>query len=205
MGLALVDFLQDFGARPALVLRPEPVDPEPFRASIPQPDIGAIVAAAVEQAESMLAEKLRAEHAEAMETERQAHAAEIDALLHRFGETAGEQIAAGLAVAEARVGDLATAAAARMLGSVLSDELQARSIASRAQSIREAVQDAETVRIEIRGPQSLFESLRTKLPDRVDGLHFVEAPGFDLTVRIDGNLFETRLAEWSAVLSDILS
>ena len=205
MGLALVDVLQDFGKRPAPILRPEPVDPEPCSASVPQPDIGAIVAAAIEQAESMLGEKLRAEHAVAMETERQAHAAEIDALLHRLGENAGERIAAGLAVAEARISELATAAAARILGSVLSDELQARSIASLAQSIHDAIEDAETVRIEIRGPQSLFESLRTKLPDRVEGLHFVEAPGFDLTVRIDGNLFETRLSEWSAVLSDILS
>ena len=33
----------------------------------------------------------------------------------------------------------------------------------------------------------------------------VEAPGFDLTVAIDGNLFETRLSEWSAALSEILA
>ena len=33
---------------------------------------------------------------------------------------------------------------------------------------------------------------------------YIEAPGFDLSVTIDGNLFETRLSEWSAILSEIL-
>ena len=75
---------------------------------------------------------------------------------------------------------------------------------SLAQSIRAAVEEHETFRIEVRGPQSLFEALQAALGDQAGNFGFVEAPGFDLSVTIDGNLFETRLSEWSAVLSEIL-
>lgn len=65
--------------------------------------------------------------------------------------------------------------------------------------------DREAVRIQVRGPQSLFEPLRTALGERAGNLQFIETPGFDLTVSIDGNLFETRLSEWSSALSGALS
>jgi hypothetical protein len=57
----------------------------------------------------------------------------------------------------------------------------------------------------VRGPQSLFETLSAALGDHAGEFSYVEAPGFDLAVTIDGNLFETRLSEWSAALADILA
>ena len=61
------------------------------------------------------------------------------------------------------------------------------------------------MRIAVRGPLSLFETLKASLGPRAANLDFIEAPGFDLTVTIDEAVFETRMAEWSATLSEVLS
>ncbi len=57
----------------------------------------------------------------------------------------------------------------------------------------------------MRGPSSLFETLREALGSRAANLDFVEAAGLDLTVTIDETVFETRIAEWSSTLSEVLS
>jgi hypothetical protein len=163
-----------------------------------------IVRAKVAKAEAALEERLSLAHAAELEAQRQEHAAAMDAVLRRIGETAGETIALRTGEMEERIGHQAATGAARILGSLLSDELQRRSMESLAQSIRAAVEARETYRIDIRGPQSLFEALQAALGDQAGNFGFVEAPGFDLSVSIDGNLFETRLSEWSALLSEIL-
>ena len=140
-----------------------------------------------------------------LEAQSQEHAAEIEVMLRRFGENAGAMIAMRIDEMETRIGDLATATAARILGTVLSEELQKRSVESLARSIRTALSDTEAIRIKVQGPQSLFETLREALADRAASLDYTETPGFDLTVSVDGTLFETRLSEWSAALSEVLS
>ena len=90
-------------------------------------------------------------------------------------------------------------------GGLVSDDLQKRSLEALARTIGEAVADNEAVRIGVRGPLSLFETLKTALGPRAANLDFVEMPGFDLTVAIDEAVFETRIAEWSAALSEALS
>ena len=64
---------------------------------------------------------------------------------------------------------------------------------------------SRAARIGVRGPLSLFEPLKAALGSRAANLDFAEAPGFDLTVSIDETVFETRIAEWSASLSEVLS
>src|SRR5690606_13064880 len=125
-------------------------------------------------------------------------------IFRAIGETSGETIALRLREMEERIGQQAATAAARILGSFLSEELQKRSMESLARSIRAAVEERESFRIDIRGPQSLFEALQKALGYQAGNFGYVEAPGFDLSVTIDGNLFETRLSEWSAILSEIL-
>ena len=61
------------------------------------------------------------------------------------------------------------------------------------------------MRIAVRGPLSLFETLKASLGPRAANLDFVETPGFDLTVAIDEAVFETRMAEWSTTLSEVLA
>jgi hypothetical protein len=201
--LALFDVLKDFGTRPqqaasdVSALYAEPIAP-------PRPNVEDIIAAEVAKAEAALEERLALVHSAELEALREQHAVEMDGVLRRIGETAGDAIALRLGEMEERIGYQAASAAARILGSFLSDELQKRSMASLAQSIREAVAGRESFRIEVRGPQSLYEALHAALGEKSGHFGYVEAPGFDLSVTIDGNLFETRLSEWSAVLSEIL-
>jgi hypothetical protein len=164
----------------------------------------ALVGVEVARAEAALEKRLALAHEAELEALRQEHAARIDEVLRAIGETAGETIALRLGEMEERLGRQTATTAARILGAFLSDELQKRSMESLAQSIRAAVEERETFRIDIRGPQSLYEALQAALGDQAGNFGFVEAPGFDLSVTIDGNLFETRLSEWSAVLSEIL-
>jgi hypothetical protein len=201
---ALFDVLKDFGTRPQTAAGAFPAQARAEPAAQPRQSVEEIVRAEVAKAEAALEERLALVHAAELEAQRQEHAAEVNEIFRAIGETAGETIALRLGEMEERVGHQAATSAARILGSFLSDELQKRSMESLAQSIRAAVEERETYRIDIRGPQSLFEALQAALGDQAGNFGFVEAPGFDLSVTIDGNLFETRLSEWSAVLSEIL-
>jgi hypothetical protein len=201
--LALLDALKDFGTRPqpaangfsASTMQP---------AAPPQPSVDEVVRAEVARAEAATEERLALAYAAELEALRQEHAAELDLVLRRIGDKAGDTIALRLGEMEERIGHQAATTAARILGSFLSEELQKRSMVSLAQSIKAAVAGRETFRIDIRGPQSLYEALQAALGEQAGHFGYVEAPGFDLAVTIDGNLFETRLSEWSAVLSEIL-
>jgi hypothetical protein len=205
---ALFDLLKDFGARPptaatafsAASAFPAHAEPAP----VPQPGPEEILRAEIAKAEATLEERLSQAHAAELEALRQEHAAQVDEIFRAIGETAGETIALRLREMEDRIGQQAATSAARILGSFLSEELQRRSMESLAASIRAAVEERETFRIDIRGPQSLYEALRKALGEQAGNFAYVEAPGFDLSVTIDGNLFETRLSEWSAILSEIL-
>lgn len=205
--VALFDLLPDFGTRTQRVSQPQAAADAPARPeqATPQADIGTLIAEAVAQAEATLAERLSAAHEAAMEAERQAHAEEARAFLESFGGDLGTAVSSRIGAMEARVTDLVAATVARIVGGVVSDDLQKRSLEALASTIREAVGDGEAVRIAVRGPLSLFETLKASLGPRAANLDFVEAPGFDLTVVIDEAVFETRMAEWSATLSEVLS
>jgi hypothetical protein len=207
---ALFDLLQDFGRRPPHVREAAPAGiPRDmiteFSESPPPPDPSELIAAEVERAEAALAERLANEHAAALEAERESHAAEIDALTKRLGEEAGAAISARLAEMEARVSELATTATARIVSRLLSAEVQNRSLESLARAIRAAATDAQAVRIRVSGPLALFEALCAAAPEHAANLDHVEASGFDLTVAIDEDIFETRISEWSAAISEILA
>ncbi len=204
--LALFDALQDFGSRPLAAAMAVPAQPVEFVA--PPPSVEDIVRERVEQAEAALRERLAAQHAAEIETLQQEHAARFDEALRQIGATAGETIALRLAEIEERVSHQTSAATARILGSFLNEEMLKRSLAGLADAIRSALAGRETFSIDIRGPQQLCSALRDALGagqwDRTGGLSHHEAPGFDLSVTVDGILLETRLSEWSATLSGIL-
>jgi len=204
---ALFDLLPDFGTRspragqPQAAAEPERSPAEP----VPQADIGTLIAEAVADAETALEARLGAAHQAALDAERRANADEAKVFLEGFGGDLGQAIAIHINAMEARVTDLVSATLARIIGGMVSDDLQKRSLDALARTIREAVADSEAVRIAVRGPLSLFEALAASLGSRAGQLDFVESPGFDLTVVIDEAVFETRIAEWSASLSEVLS
>jgi hypothetical protein len=207
---ALFDLLPDFGSLAprtdqAATLRDAahmPAAPAPLA---PQADIGVLIAEAVADAEAALESRLAVAHQAALEAERQASDDAARAFLESFGGDLGAAMAARIEAMEQRVAELAGSTVARIIGGLLNDDLQERSLQALSRAIGAAVADNEAVRIGVRGPLSLFEPLKAALGSRAANLDFTEAPGFDLTVSIDETVFETRIAEWSASLSEVLS
>ena len=182
----------------------DPVLPVPEE--MPEPvDVDALVAEAVAEAEAAMSARLAGEHAAALQAERDRHAEELAELQAQLAHEAGERILAAFAEMEERVVELTAAVTARILSVVLSDDLRSRSIGRLAAIIREAVADDEAVRIRVRGSLPLYEELKATLAPHAGQLDFTESPQFDLSVTIDDSMFETRLAEWSAALSEALS
>jgi hypothetical protein len=106
---------------------------------------------------------------------------------------------------EGRLIALTGASTARILGSIVSDEIRKRSIEELARTIRQAASDDEAVRIRVKGPQTLFAALAANLDDWAVHLEHIESAETDITVDINETIFETRLAEWSASLMEALS
>jgi hypothetical protein len=213
MSVAVFDLLPDFGApRESARLPASHTAPthdvtahDVTAPPKPQADIGTLIAEAVAEAEAALTIRLEERHRAQLEAERRAGAEEQAAFLEAIGGDVGRAVAASMDRAEARLSELAGAAVARMLGGVLSEDLQRRSLQALARVIAKATADAEAVRIRVRGPAQLFETLKTALGGLAGNLDFTDAAGFDLTVAIDDVVFETQMAEWSAALSETLA
>lgn len=208
--LALSDLLQDFGKRPPLAAQAAAGIPKPAAVAsrshaTSELDLAAMIAAEVARAEAALEQRLAQEHEAALAAQREHHATEIEMLHQRYGGEAAGLIDTGIAAMEERICALATTGAARLISGLLTQDLQKRALESLAGSIRAAIADRDAIRIRVSGPQSLFAELAATLPERAGNFDYAEAPGFDLTVTIDGDIFETRLSEWSVALSEILS
>jgi len=210
---ALADVLEDFGYR-------RPVAPEilPFAftnapggpdiasdQAAAGPDLDELIRTEVDKAERELAERLTAEHGAALAEERERHAAELEALNRQLGETIGTAVVSEMAAMQEAVTALVTSVTARILGPVLTADVHARSVAALAAMVREAMEDAESMRVKITGSPALYEALCGVVGDKVAYFDFTESPAMDLTVRIDDRLFETRLSEWSAAMEETLS
>jgi hypothetical protein len=202
---ALFDLLPDFGVRKPHAEKPANDVPPPVSHTPPPIDVDALIADAVALAEAAVEARLTLAHEAALEQERQANAEEAKAFLETLGEDVGKTIGERIDAMEMQISALVGTTVTRVVGGFLSDDLQKRSLDALAVSIRESIGDAEAVRISVRGPLSLFETLKKALGPRASNLDFVESPGFDLTVAIDDAVFETRMSEWSAALSEILS
>lgn len=211
--LSLADVLIDFGKRDEPKVRAVHEFPafertQPVAAAEiddPAPDIDAIVAEAVAKAEAELSTRLEAEHEELLAAERESHAGEIEALNQRLGEELATRIEASFGATEARLLDLTAEVMSRILGTILTDDLQQRSVTQLGSIISAAIREAGTVRVKVRGPLSLYEPLTEKLGDLASMIEFSETSGLDLIVELDEGVYETRLAEWSASAAEVLS
>lgn len=205
---ALTDLLTDFGSRKIVAEPMRFVEPEPVVARPPpepQVDIAGIVAGEVARAEAALTDRLSAIYEATLEAERASHALEREELARQLGGEAAALIESRFAEMQEQLVALTTAATARILGGVLSDEMQKRSIAALATRIREAMRERDAVRIRALGPQSLCEALGAALGETAGSVEFGERASFDLTVTIDSAIYETRLAEWSAELGGVIA
>lgn len=205
-GLALADYLTDFGTPPSAARKPvEIVTPAVTPVAMPTVDVGALVDAEVAKVEARLRAEMNDAAEAALNVERARHEIEIAELQAAFGADAGARIAAAFEAAEASLTSITTTAAARILSSFLSDELARRSVEQLASRIREATADRDAVRIKVSGPQSMLHRLGAALGPLEAQCDFTEADAFDVTVSIDGALFETRLAEWAAQIGEAMS
>ena len=203
---ALSDLLVDFGARQR---PPAPVAPALAPAPIlyveappPPPDIDAIVAEAVAAAEAAVAARFQDELEQRLAEERERHEAELEHVRSELGVELGNRLAAGLAELERATVDASTSVTARILSQVATDALAKRAVAALAATVRDAIADPGTIRIRVKGPQSLFLPFAAAMGEQSRHLEFSESAATDLTVAIDDTLFTTRLAEWSAALSE---
>jgi hypothetical protein len=207
-GIALSDALPDFGSRARAAPATPPAKPEPFieaMAAAPAVDLAGAIADAVAKAEAAVADQLSAIYEATLQAERDNHAAERDQLSHGLGVEAAALIEARFAEMQRQLVQLTTTAAARILGGVLTEAMQKRAIDALAAVIAEAVRDSDAVRIRVHGPQSLFEALSAALGELAPNVDFTERPSLDLTVAIDSNLYETRLAEWSSAVAGVVA
>lgn len=210
---ALADVLEDFGRR-----RPSMPNVLPFAFEdlskapdiTPQslatgPDLDDLIRVEVEKAEHALTERLVAEREAALADEQQRHAVEIEAIERRFGELLGSTLASEMATLRSAVTTLVTSITARILGPVLTADMHARSIAKLAETVKTALEDVEGAQVRVSGSPALFEAFRRAAGDAAAHFDFTESSSPDLTVRIDDRLVETRFAEWSATMEEILS
>ncbi|BCH23146.1 hypothetical protein MesoLjLc_28850 [Mesorhizobium sp. L-8-10] len=214
---ALADVLEDFGYR-------RPVAPDvvpfafadtsllpgaPFIADEPaasEPDIDELMRIEAERVERELTERLRAEYEATLAAERERHAAETEALERQFGEAMGAAVADEMTRMRETLTALVTAVTARILGPVLTADLQRRAVDTLAATVRAALEDDESIRVKVSGSPALYEGLRAAVGDDIAHFFdFSESPAADLTVRIDERVFETRLSEWSAAMEESLT
>lgn len=207
--LALIDALPDFGSVAPLAGNAGPW--ADFGATVPERrdpapghDLQTIVSAEVAAAEATLAEQLTQEHASAMAEEQARHAEALAAARSELAEQAGRIIEQRFDAMEQQVTALTSEAAARILSVVLTQDLQQRSVSELERIIRQALDDRETVRIRVSGAPALWEALKAGLGDKASHVDFAEAPGLDVSLSLDEKLFETRLAEWSDTLSELI-
>lgn len=201
----LIDVLPDFAPRTHMAANSERAPAASPRGEPSRGDVGDLLRQEGERVEAETAARLSALHEAELAALREARDRELADQARHLGEEAGQLIGVRLAAMEAEVSAHLSSALARILGGVLSEDLQRRSVASLAASIEAALADGDAVTIGVRGPQSLFAALTEALGPRAVGIDYVEAGGFDLTVTVDGAVLETRLGEWSAALSEILA
>lgn len=210
-GFALIDALPDFGAprrpqpRPAEVLHvataSAPPPPEPKIEMVPRAEMDRAVAEACAALEA----RLSAEHAASTEAAAAAHQEALETQRRELGEQAAARIAQAMARLEEEVSARTSSVVASILGVALSEQVTREAVDALAQAVKAAVGDRETVRISVRGPLSLIEALRLALGQLAERADFVEAPGLDVSVAVDSTLLETRIAEWSTALAEALA
>ncbi|WP_173934800.1 hypothetical protein [Chelativorans sp. Marseille-P2723] len=173
---------------------------EPLPEEVTQQRIAQEIAAA----EAALSQKLACKHAEALSAERERHAAEMQATIERLSDLAAEAIAARFDAMKREVASITSALAAQVLAVTLTQDVRRRSIEELARLVGEAMNDRDTLRVRVRGPENLRQALKERLGEQWRQIDFIDAVDFDLTAEIGESLLKTRLADWSEELAEVL-
>ncbi len=209
MSPAIADLLPDFGPtpRPAKPKAPAPTPAAPAPAPTfapprePAVDVDAIVSAAVAKAQAEVRQHLETLYEDQMAEDRARHEEEIATVRNAVTVELGGKMAAALRDLEQRAIEAATTTTARILSKLVDDAVRRQAVEALAKSVRAALSGGEAVRIHVSGPPSLLMPFTAAMGDHARLMEFNEAETCDLSVSIDDTLLETRLAEWSSVLT----
>lgn len=202
---ALYQLLTDFAPPPA-IRREEPLPhftPAPVQTEA-APDLPALLAEEYARGERETAERLDAAHREEIERLNERHRREIDEMFTRLGEAMAREVSERLETTVSRVTDLAADALARLVASVMEEDVRQRSCAALAATVAASLQNTEALRIDIRGPLPMFDAFRQALGETALELAYTEDDQPDLVVHLHETVLQTRLAEWSAAMAEAL-
>lgn len=147
-------------------------------------------------------EESAAQHAAAMEAERERHAADIEALRVEYQEAQAQAIERLFTELRQDVSRAVCDEVAGALVPFLDGELRERAIGRLADLIIGAIGEREVAPVTVSGPRALFEALVSAAGDGAPEWQFKESDAIDLTVDVEGTVFATRLAEWREALKE---
>lgn len=182
------DFSDDFSAAPEV----ETVDVESERRSA--------YADGHETATRELNEKMDAERTDLLAK----HAAEIAELTAKYQVETAAFVATRLRESTDALAVCLSEQVATLLAPVLTEELSARAATSLADLVRAAIPDGEAATLVVKGPRSLFESLKVELSMDEKLIQFTETADIDLSVEIGETVLVTRMSAWASSLRKVL-
>lgn len=151
--------------------------------------------AATQEAEIRHEEELTAitqAHASDLEQMAAVHEDEVVAMIHRRFQEMTQTLSQSLAEQTLQV-----------LLPVFDEELCRRAVATLAASVHEALQEAGTSAVVVRGPINLYERLKPMFD--ADGVEsrLIETNSIDISVEINETVLVTRLAAWAQSLAEV--
>lgn len=148
------------------------------------------------------ADESAAEHAAAMEAERERHAAEIEVLRAQYEEKQAQAIARNFADLRQDVSRTVCDEVAGALVPFLDEELRGRAIGRLAELVVEAIGGRDVAPVTVSGPRTLFDALVAVAGEGAPEWQFRESDAIDLSIDVEGTVFATRLCEWREALKE---
>ncbi|MBO3758358.1 GTPase [Ciceribacter sp. L1K22] len=93
---------------------------------------------------------------------------------------------------------------ARGIAPFLEEEIATKAVAELAAKVEAAIIAGSAGTIVVKGPETLFEKLKTALPEAAETLRHVPADDLDLSVEIGEAVLVTRISAWTASLRKVM-
>ncbi|MCM2291374.1 hypothetical protein NAC44_03405 [Allorhizobium sp. BGMRC 0089] len=218
MGLPLAHYLKDFSAPQSSNFLSDPLDfaGDPFAVAtdagavpqLPQPepvDIEKERAEAYAEGQAEATHALEEAHARALAELEERHAQELQALKARHEAQLSDVISHGLKKISAAIAGMVGEQTAAILAPFLSEALTKKAIKTLTEQLNAAILKGDVGLITIRGPESLFNAVKTHMPDHESLLRHQQSDDVDVVVTVDDQALVTRISAWTASLRKILA
>lgn len=153
-----------------------------------------------EDATSELTEKMQAER-DALVA---AHAAELETLRSTYLDELATRVVSQLREGVDAIATNLSEQTAAILAPILTEELSTKAVAALADVVRASMPDGEGVTLVVKGPQSLFDTLKAQPGFDEAGMKFTENTDIDLSVEVGESVFVTRMSAWASSLRKVM-